>query len=834
MHHNRINQISRAVLTACLPVVSMAIFNVAGAQNYEEEMVILHPFQWSYNSIAKECTEYLGPAGFDGVQISQPAEHISKKGVWWAVYQPVNFKNFTTMTGNEKELRAMIRTCNDAGVKVFADAVFNQRAGGSGTGLGGSSYQKRTRYADGFTSDDFHPGCRLYDYSSADNVRLCDLNGMPDIKTDSSSTQEKIADYLATLMNMGVHGFRIDAAKHMKYTDIDSIIRKTAKKTGRRPPIYMEVIEGSNEAADIYPDKYTYIENSVVTDFSYVQNIKNVFDSRKFGDALKLKAKYRGNSEVFVNNHDDEYKRCSAGSCSMSTQNNPYYHLAQSWMAVWPEGTVRQIYSGYSFSSHDPAGPVSASRCTGGWLCQHREPIVLNAPRFARATRGKKVTTKGYDSGILWFNRGSKGFYAMNPTGSDVKHTFTVEMPDGDYCDILGAKDPDRDPCGKEVKVRNGRVTLTIPAKSAMAICTDENWCGRRKDPCETDPYGAACLCKDQTVDKNGVCESFCSANPSDEKCFCLLNPDNEECVNPIEKTKGILCYTGTSNSWKFEEMAYSKRTGLWTTEVTLSEDSGQSFKIVDGCDWSAGVIYGKSSTSGKLKVNDSKEGNVPIDLRQGVYELSIRDADMTYEFKDVTPVPEPPVPLAADFTCTVSGSTVEFHNKTAFNPEDDITYLWNFGNGETSSVEEPVVVYDSLGKHLVSLLASSRISEESSRVTRYVEITELTENPKGETLCYSGTDTDWKMEPMIYNSAVGYWMRKVELDGSGSQRFRIISGCSWNEGNVLGGNGTSGVLIKSDSFAHDVVHDPELNGTYRLLVKDNALEYRYNRYPDR
>ena len=232
--------------------------------------------------------------------------------------------------------------------------------------------------------------------------------------------------------------------------------------------------------------------------------------------------------------------------------------------------------------------------------------------------------------------------------------------------------------------------------------------------------------------------------------------------------------------------------------------------------------------------MNDSKEGNVPIDLRQGVYELSIRDADMTYEFKDVTPVPEPPVPLAADFTCTVSGSTVEFHNKTAFNPEDDIAYLWNFGNGETSSVEEPVVVYDSLGKHLVSLLASSRISEESSRVTRYVEITELTGNPKGETLCYSGTDTDWKMEPMIYNSTVGYWMRKVELDGSGSQRFRIISGCSWNEGNVLGGNGTSGVLIKSDSFAHDAVHDPELKGTYRLLVKDNALEYRYNRYPDR
>ena len=108
-------------------VATLLLSGYAHASGYESEMVILHPFQWHYNSIAKECTEYLGPAGFDGVQISQPAEHINKTDAWWAVYQPVNFKNFTTMTGNEQELRAMLKACNEAGVKVFADAVINKK-----------------------------------------------------------------------------------------------------------------------------------------------------------------------------------------------------------------------------------------------------------------------------------------------------------------------------------------------------------------------------------------------------------------------------------------------------------------------------------------------------------------------------------------------------------------------------------------------------------------------------------------------------------------------------------------------------------------------------------
>ena len=693
LNNFKVRLLSFAVSSAVLALAP----NLANAANYESEMVIIHPFQWTYDNIAKECTEYLGPAGFDGVQISQPAEHANKGNVWWAVYQPVNFNNFTTMTGNETQLKNMIKACNEAGVKVFADAVFNQRPN-DGVGLGGSTYGNNS-YPDGFNDGDFHHnGCSVSNYSDEWNVRQCALLGMTDTATDNSSTQDKIADFLVKLMDMGVYGFRIDAAKHMHYNDIKAIMEKTEAKAGKRPPIYMEVIGNSQEAPDIQPNKYTFIDNSVVTDFSYVDRMKEIFDNGDYGSALTFGlAVDSDNAEVFVNNHDDEYHRCSAGSCSMGTQENPKYNLAQSWLAVWPKGKVRQIYSGYKFNSHDPAGPISADRCQGGWLCQHRVPFVLNAPRFARATRGEAVSTSGFSDNVLWFNRGSKGFYAMNTSGGEVTKSFNVTMADGTYCDILGATDPKNNPCGSDITVSDGKITVTIPSMSAIAICTDSQWCGKGVDPCETDPNGAACLCKGaQTTD--GICVSYCQKYPETEGCYCLTNPTDSSCVS-IPATKNNLCYAGTSNSWKFDPMTYSKSTGYWTIDVTLTGADKQRFKVAEGCAWT-GNVYGASGTPGKLAINTSSDGDEYTTLT-GDYTLKIKDADMTYEFVKAGPSNHDPV---AGFTTQINGLNVTFTNTSKDEDGDTLTYSWNFGNGKTSTDKNPSVTYDEKGTYHVTL----------------------------------------------------------------------------------------------------------------------------------
>ena len=776
LNNFKVKLLSFAVSSAVLALAA----NVAHARNYEGEMVIIQPFQWTYENIAKECTEYLGPAGFDGVQISQAAEHKKVDGKWWGIYQPVNFKNFNTTAGSEQQLKALIKTCNDAGVRVFADAVINQRAS-DGVSTGGSSFSAYN-YPDGFTSEDFHHNnCSIGNrYDNAWIVRNCDLSGMPDHATDNSSTQDKIADYFVSLLDMGIYGFRIDAAKHVKYDDINAIMEKTAAKAGKRPPIYMEVIGNpGNEADDIQPDKYAWIDNAVVTDFSYVDRIKETFNGSGYAKALTFGLSHvdAEDAEVFINNHDDEWGRASAGSYSIKSQNNPDYHLAQSWLVVWPLGKVRQIYSGYQFpvkddngfrisdDTHDQAGPQGAPRCEGGWLCQHRVPFVLNSPRFARATRGTGVTSKGFDDGALWFNRGSRGFYAQNTTGNAVTHTFTVEVPDGEYCDILGAPDPKNNPCGSDVTVSGGKVTFTIPAKTAVAICTDEQWCGKGVSPCESDPTGAACVCKDETT-VNGVCVSWCNSHSSNEECACVLNPNDAGCQADIEQTKGKLCYVGTSNKWTQEPLTYNRKTGFWTLGLTLDgkgDTAGaQRFKVTDGCSWD-GTVYGSSGVAGRLAVNTSATGDEPVSL-VGNYILSINDRTMEYSFTQAGGN-QPPV---ASFTSTVNGLSVSFDN-TSTDPEDDeLTYSWNFGNGMTSAEKSPDVTYEAAGKYTVTL----KVTDSAGNTDTHTQDVTVTVPGKYAKVALRGSHNNYGTDLLAKSGRASEWEGTFEF--SDTTKFKL------------------------------------------------------------
>lgn len=97
-------------------------------------------FEWNFASVAKECTNTLGPAGYGYVQVSPPAEHI-QGSQWWTSYQPVSYK-IAGRLGGATAFQNMVTTCHNAGVKVVVDTVINHMSAGSGTGTGGSSYTK--------------------------------------------------------------------------------------------------------------------------------------------------------------------------------------------------------------------------------------------------------------------------------------------------------------------------------------------------------------------------------------------------------------------------------------------------------------------------------------------------------------------------------------------------------------------------------------------------------------------------------------------------------------------------------------------------------------------
>ncbi|WP_262424917.1 alpha-amylase family glycosyl hydrolase [Brachybacterium sp. Z12] len=100
---------------------------------------ILNLFQWTWDSVAAECTSTIGPAGFGYVQVSPPQETIQGTA-WWTSYQPVSYK-IEGKLGTRAEFAAMVETCDAAGVEVIVDAVINHTTGadgGSGTGTAGT------------------------------------------------------------------------------------------------------------------------------------------------------------------------------------------------------------------------------------------------------------------------------------------------------------------------------------------------------------------------------------------------------------------------------------------------------------------------------------------------------------------------------------------------------------------------------------------------------------------------------------------------------------------------------------------------------------------------
>lgn len=74
------------------------------------------------------------------------------------------------------------------------------------------------------------------------------LTGLTDLNTERENVQERIADYMTDLIGIGISGFRIDAAKHIKPDDLVGILSKFRKNLGGALPedffTWMEILLG--------------------------------------------------------------------------------------------------------------------------------------------------------------------------------------------------------------------------------------------------------------------------------------------------------------------------------------------------------------------------------------------------------------------------------------------------------------------------------------------------------------------------------------------------------------------------------------------------------------
>lgn len=440
-HRKRLQLFARTVLLAfiatLLSATGFAAPATAAAPGPKDATAVM--FNWTWNAIARECTENLGPAGYGYVQTSPPQEHVQGPQ-WWTHYQPVSYKLESRM-GTRAEFKAMVDTCHTAGVKVIADAVINHMSGKStgGTGWAGSTFQ-HYEYPGIYQSQDFH-SCRrdIANYQDRWEVQECNLVNLSDLNTSSAYVQGRIAAYLNDLASLGVDGFRIDAVKHIAATDMQGILSKVNDRA--RLYLVQEVIR-ANEP--VQPEEYT--ANGDIHEFAFARKLKEAFSGGTINwltTGNGIGPSWSGflpnqNAAVFVDNHDTE-----RNGETLTYKDGANYDLAQIFTLAWNYGSP-SIHSGYSFSDKD-AGPAIAGNgevidpvCgQNGWTCQHAQTGIENMVGFRTQTYGTDVVNK-WDNGssAIGFGRGDKGYVAIN-RGAAFTRTFQSSLPAGQYCNVI-------------------------------------------------------------------------------------------------------------------------------------------------------------------------------------------------------------------------------------------------------------------------------------------------------------------------------------------------------------------------------------------------------------
>lgn len=460
--------------------------------------VFVHLFEWKWTDIASECTAVLGPAGYKGVQVSPPQEHLLQNGSpWWQRYQPASYSIAKSRSGTRAEFVAMVASCKNAGVDVYVDAVINHMSGVGGTGSNGSAFTKYA-YPGLYTNADFHTPCAVSDYQSAANVQDCELVGLSDLKTGDASVQQKIADYLIDLARIGVAGFRIDAAKHMQPVELNAIVARVNSAMiaeGKSAPWFFgEVIDYGGEAVkttDYFGLGFASGGTSDITEFKY-RGISDKFlrtGTQKLADLSAFSAGAWGlmpadKAVVFVENHDTQRDN------GVGYRDGDVYRLANVWMLAQPYG-YPSVMSSYAFDRSSQvgrdAGPpgvggvtasvVCAARLEtaqiGDWVCEHRDAVIRAMVAFRRFIAAADVN-HNWDNGAnaVAFSRGDRGFVVINRESGVLTANVPTGLPAGTYCDVLTGGRNGAACTGARVVIEAGGVATVTVASNAAVVLT--------------------------------------------------------------------------------------------------------------------------------------------------------------------------------------------------------------------------------------------------------------------------------------------------------------------------------------------------------------------------
>lgn len=203
--------------------------------NYEEALpsntdsaIILHAFNWRFSDI-KHNLPYIANAGFKMVQTMPLQTPKSSGSSWWAFYQPLSFNVADeSPLGTKEELADLCLEADKYNIGIIADVVFNHMANINDDQVEEDGTPKVSPIVADYEPEiyelrndkenpTFHhnknaPG-------TGGETQYYPYGGLPDLNTGHPLVQARALSFLKECIDLGIDGFRFDAAKHIETPD---------------------------------------------------------------------------------------------------------------------------------------------------------------------------------------------------------------------------------------------------------------------------------------------------------------------------------------------------------------------------------------------------------------------------------------------------------------------------------------------------------------------------------------------------------------------------------------------------------------------------------------
>ena len=439
-----------------------------------EDGNIFHAFCWKYKDITANLSS-IAESSFKSIQISPVQQPKNGGATWWSYYQPLSFSIAdNSALGSKAELKELCDEAEKYHISIIADIVFNHLANIDDDHLESDGTPTVSPDVEAYEPEIYAMRNASGEEATFHHNKSASGSGavtqyyawgnLPDLNTANPLVQSRSLSLLKECIDVGIDGFRLDAAKHIEtptdpqyasdfFPNVISAAKEYYKSKNPNQDLYVygEILDDPDGGRTI-DDYLPYID---VTD----NKVKSSYVSasvRKDASVLPTTSysKKCDSSRIvyWAESHDDY---TSGETIASSMQINK----------VWAMMSARKGGRGLYLARQANRENIVIGE-VGSYLYEHPSVGAVNRfhNRFINAEEKVSSDTNIYvcerysdtDAGAVITN-----LITSNLDDEKVTVTFSA-ISDGLYCDQM---------TGKVIEVKNHKATINMHS-SRIAVLT--------------------------------------------------------------------------------------------------------------------------------------------------------------------------------------------------------------------------------------------------------------------------------------------------------------------------------------------------------------------------